>query len=92
MNSPHADPLPVEFVSATQFSQLTAGVKNAPEPIDNATGFGSSVGAESILISGLSTTLGASSFTGFGSPTLSTRQQTLLGVASAGSPRKMNLL
>ena len=35
--SPHADPLPVEFVSATQFSQLTAGVKNAPEPIDNAT-------------------------------------------------------
>ena len=35
--APHADPLPVEFVSATQFSQLTAGVKNAPEPIDNAT-------------------------------------------------------
>ena len=27
--APHADPLPVEFVSATQFSQLTAGVKNA---------------------------------------------------------------
>ena len=35
--APHADPLPVEFVSATQFSQLTAGVKNAPEPIDDAT-------------------------------------------------------
>ena len=34
--APHADPLPVEFVSATQFSQLTAGVKNAPKPIDNA--------------------------------------------------------
>jgi hypothetical protein len=35
--APLADPLPVEFVSATEFSQLTAGVKNAPEPIDNAT-------------------------------------------------------
>jgi len=34
--APHADPLPVEFVSATQFSQLTAGVKNAPQPIENA--------------------------------------------------------
>jgi hypothetical protein len=34
--APHADPLPVEFVSDTQFSQLTAGVKNAPKPIDNA--------------------------------------------------------
>ena len=35
--APLADPLSVEFVSATEFSQLTAGVKNAPEPIDNAT-------------------------------------------------------
>jgi hypothetical protein len=35
--APLADPLPVEFVSATEFLQLTAGVKNAPEPIDNAT-------------------------------------------------------
>ena len=35
--APLADSLPVEFVSATEFSQLTAGVKNAPEPIDNAT-------------------------------------------------------
>ena len=35
--APLADPLPVEFVSATEFSQLTAGVNNAPEPIDNAT-------------------------------------------------------
>ena len=33
--APHADPLPVEFVSATEFSQLTAGVKNAPKPADN---------------------------------------------------------
>lgn len=29
--APQAEPLPVEFVSATQFSQLTAGVKNAPK-------------------------------------------------------------
>jgi hypothetical protein len=34
--APHTDSLPVEFVSATQFSQLTAGVKNAPKPIENA--------------------------------------------------------
>ena len=42
--SPHADPLPVEFVSATQFSQLTAGVKNAPKPIDNAKPLADKVG------------------------------------------------
>ncbi len=30
------EPLPVEFVSATEFSQLTAGVKNAPKAIENA--------------------------------------------------------
>jgi outer membrane biosynthesis protein TonB len=29
--APQADPLPVEFVSATDFSQLTNGVKNAPK-------------------------------------------------------------
>jgi hypothetical protein len=34
--APQTDSLPVEFVSATQFSQLTAGVKNAPKPIENA--------------------------------------------------------
>lgn len=34
--APQADPLPVEFVSANQFSQLTAGVKNAPKAIDEA--------------------------------------------------------
>ena len=42
--APHADPLPVEFVSATQFSQLTAGVKNAPKPIDNAKPLADKVG------------------------------------------------
>lgn len=35
MDAPQPDPLPVEFISAQQFSQLTAGVKNAPKPIDN---------------------------------------------------------
>ena len=34
-DAPPADPLPVEFVSATEFSQLTAGVKNAPKAIEN---------------------------------------------------------
>jgi outer membrane biosynthesis protein TonB len=42
--APLADPLPVEFVSATQFSQLTAGVKDAPEPIDNAKPLADKVG------------------------------------------------
>jgi outer membrane biosynthesis protein TonB len=42
--APHADPLPVEFVSATKFSQLTAGVKNAPKPIDNAKPLADKVG------------------------------------------------
>lgn len=32
--APPAEPLPVEFVSATEFSQLTAGVKNAPKPVE----------------------------------------------------------
>jgi outer membrane biosynthesis protein TonB len=34
--APSAESLPVEFVSASQFSQLTAGVKNAPKPVENA--------------------------------------------------------
>jgi len=42
--APHADPLPVEFVSTTEFSQLTAGVKNAPKPIDNAKPLADKVG------------------------------------------------
>ena len=42
--APLADPLPVEFVSATEFSQLTAGVKNAPKPIDNAKPLADKVG------------------------------------------------
>jgi outer membrane biosynthesis protein TonB len=33
--APQAEPLPVEFVSATEFSQLTAGVKNAPKALEN---------------------------------------------------------
>ncbi len=35
-DAPQADPLPVEFISSTQFSQLTAGVKNAPKAIAEA--------------------------------------------------------
>jgi outer membrane biosynthesis protein TonB len=34
--APQTESLPVEFVSDTQFSQLTAGAKNAPQPIENA--------------------------------------------------------
>ena len=33
-DAPAVEPLPVEFVSATEFSQLTAGVKNAPKPLE----------------------------------------------------------
>jgi outer membrane biosynthesis protein TonB len=33
-DAPAVEPLPVEFVSATEFSQLTAGVKNAPKVLD----------------------------------------------------------
>jgi colicin import membrane protein len=32
--APQAEPLPVEFVSASEFSQMTAGVKNAPKPLE----------------------------------------------------------
>jgi len=35
-DAPQAEPLPVEFVSATEFSQLTAGVKNAPKVVQDA--------------------------------------------------------
>jgi outer membrane biosynthesis protein TonB len=42
--APPAEALPVEFVSATQFSQLTAGVKNAPKPIENAKQLADKVG------------------------------------------------
>jgi len=34
-NVPPTEPLPVEFISSTQFSQLTAGVKNAPKAVEN---------------------------------------------------------
>ncbi len=34
--APQAEPLPVEFVSANEFSQLTAGAKNAPKPVEEA--------------------------------------------------------
>jgi hypothetical protein len=33
--APPTDPLPVEFISATDFSQMTVGAKNAPKAIDN---------------------------------------------------------
>jgi outer membrane biosynthesis protein TonB len=34
-DAPPAEPLPVEFISTTQFSQLTTGAKNAPKAIEN---------------------------------------------------------
>jgi len=34
-DAPPADPLPVEFISSTEFSQLTNGVKNAPKALEN---------------------------------------------------------
>ena len=42
--APATEALPVEFVSATQFSQMTAGVKNAPKPIENAKPLADKVG------------------------------------------------
>jgi hypothetical protein len=42
--APQAEPLPVEFVSATEFSQLTAGAKNAPKPIEDAKPLADKVG------------------------------------------------
>ena len=32
-DAPPTEPLPVEFVSSTDFTQLTTGVKNAPKPV-----------------------------------------------------------
>ena len=43
-DAPQTEPLPVEFVSATEFSQLTAGVRNAPKPIENAKPLADKVG------------------------------------------------
>jgi len=43
-DAPPVEALPVEFVSATAFSQLTAGVKNAPKPIENAKPLADKVG------------------------------------------------
>src|SRR3984885_7566337 len=43
-DAPPVESLPVEFVSATEFSQLTAGVKNAPKPIENAKPLADKVG------------------------------------------------
>jgi len=42
--APPTEPLPVEFISATQFSQLTAGVKNAPKAIKDAKPLADKVG------------------------------------------------
>ncbi len=44
IEAPSAESLPVEFVSATEFSQMTAGVKNAPKPIENAKPLADKVG------------------------------------------------
>lgn len=45
-DAPPVEALPVEFVSATQFSQLTAGVKNAPKAVDNPKPLADKVGEE----------------------------------------------
>jgi len=42
--APQTEALPVEFVSTTEFSQLTAGVKNAPKAIENAKPLADKVG------------------------------------------------
>jgi colicin import membrane protein len=42
--APPTEVLPVEFVSATEFSQLTAGVKNAPKPLTDAKPLADKVG------------------------------------------------
>jgi outer membrane biosynthesis protein TonB len=42
--APPTEPLPVEFVSATEFSQLIAGVKNAPKPLEDAKPLADKVG------------------------------------------------
>jgi colicin import membrane protein len=45
-DAPPVEPLPVEFVSATEFSQLTAGVKNAPKPAENPKPLADKVGED----------------------------------------------
>ena len=35
-DAPPTEPLPVEFISSTDFTQLTNGVKNAPKPVQDA--------------------------------------------------------
>jgi colicin import membrane protein len=47
--APHAESLPVEFVSDTQFSQLTTGVKNAPQPVENAKPLADKVGEQKLV-------------------------------------------
>jgi hypothetical protein len=42
--APQTEALPVEFVSTTEFSQLTAGVKNAPKVIENSKQLADKVG------------------------------------------------
>jgi hypothetical protein len=42
--APRAEPLPVEFISATDYSQLTNGVKNAPTPVEQAKPLADKVG------------------------------------------------
>ena len=48
-DAPHAESLPVEFVSDTQFSQLTTGVKNAPKPVENAKPLADKVGEQKLV-------------------------------------------
>lgn len=43
-DAPPTEPLPVEFISSTQFSQLTAGVKNAAKTVENAKPLADKVG------------------------------------------------
>jgi outer membrane biosynthesis protein TonB len=44
-DAPPADPLPVEFISSTDFSQLTNGVKNAPKALENPKPLADKIGA-----------------------------------------------
>jgi outer membrane biosynthesis protein TonB len=43
-DAPPAEPLPVEFISSSQFSQLTSGAKNAPKPVEDAKPLAEKVG------------------------------------------------
>jgi outer membrane biosynthesis protein TonB len=42
--APPVEPLPVEFVSATEFTQLTQGARNAPKPIEHSKPLADKVG------------------------------------------------